>query len=69
MHSSKKHVGKYIVPYFFEDGYENHVFSSYNSTESMEKMKELLGHFENLSCVKFVHLETEVLGSPIKRIF
>ena len=69
MNSFKKLLGKYIVPYFFEDGYENHVYLSYNSTESMEKMKEHLGHFETLTCVKFVHLETEVLGSPNQLIF
>ena len=68
VHIFKKLSGKYIVPYFFEDGYENHVFYWYNSTESMEKMKELLGHFDTLTCVKFLYLETEALGSPTQFI-
>lgn len=52
-------IGFYTVPYFFEDGYENHVYSSYNSTESMANMEELLGLFEEHTCVKFKKLTTD----------
>jgi len=34
--------GKYIVPYFFEDGYENHKYGEINAAEAMERMEEIL---------------------------
>jgi hypothetical protein len=57
------------VPYFFEDGYENHKFGvvnpeddqyyAVNVTESMEKMEQMLDHFKEYTCVEFLRLRTE----------
>ena len=52
-------AGKHIVPYFFEDGYENHQYGDVNATEAMEKMKELLDLFKEHTCVEFLRLRTE----------
>jgi len=51
--------GKHIVPYFFEDGYENHQYGSVNATEAMERMEEMLDHFKVHTCVEFVRLRIE----------
>ena len=52
-------LGKYIVPYFFEDGYENHQYGGVNAAEAMERMEEMLDHFREHTCVEFVRLKTE----------
>ena len=63
--SLKKFLGKHIVPYFFEDGYENHQYESeyeyvtVNATEAMERMEEMLDLFKEHTCVEFKRLRTE----------
>ena len=52
-------AGKQIVPYFFEDGYENHQYGGVNATEAMERMDEMLDLFKDFTCVEFVRLRTE----------
>ena len=57
--SLTKFQGKHIVPYFFEDGYENHQYGAVNATEAMERMEEMLDLFKKYTCVEFVRLKTE----------
>ena len=58
------------MPYFFEDGYENHrvsavnsengvVYGTVNGTEAMERIEEMLDHFKEYTCVEFLRLRTE----------
>jgi hypothetical protein len=47
------------VPYFFEDGYENHQDDDINATESMERMEQMLDNFKKHTCVEFLRLRTE----------
>jgi hypothetical protein len=51
--------GKHIVPYFFEDGYENHQYGDVNATEAMVRMEEMLDLFKEHTCVEFKRLRTE----------
>ena len=52
-------LGKHIVPYFFEDGYENHQYGCVNAAEAMERMEEMLDLFKDNTCVEFLRLRTE----------
>ena len=54
-----KFKGKNIVPYYFEDGYENHQYGDVNAIEAMERMEEILDHFKEHTCVEFKRLKTE----------
>jgi hypothetical protein len=47
------------VPYFFEDGYENHEHDDINATKAMEWMEKLLDNFKEHTCVEFLRLRTE----------
>jgi len=47
------------VPYFFEDGYENHQYRDANAVEAMVKMEESLDLFKEHTCVEFLRLRTE----------
>ena len=53
------------MPYFFEDGYENHQYDyvyengTVNATEVMERMEEMLDLFKVHTCVEFLRLRTE----------
>ena len=57
------------MPYFFEDGYENHivvarnsenvVVSVVNGTEAIERIEEMLDLFKEYTCVEFLRLRTE----------
>ena len=58
------------MPYFFEDGYENHqvravysengtVHGVVNGTEAMERIEEMLDLFKEYTCVEFLRLRKE----------
>lgn len=43
---------KYIVPYYFPDGYEDEVFGEHTGAMSIEGIDANVAHFERLTCVK-----------------
>ncbi|CAG5111723.1 Oidioi.mRNA.OKI2018_I69.chr2.g5999.t1.cds [Oikopleura dioica] len=50
---------KFIVPYYFAEGYEDLVFGKHTGARSMEVINENVAHFERLTCIK-MKLITEV---------
>ena len=47
------------MPYFFEEGYENHQDGDVNATKAMEWMEKMLDHFKEHTCVEFLRLRTK----------
>ncbi|CAG5081672.1 Oidioi.mRNA.OKI2018_I69.PAR.g9936.t1.cds [Oikopleura dioica] len=51
-------TGKWIVPYYFSEGYENLSHGGHSGVDSMNGIRDHLRHFEELTCIQMKELTT-----------